>query len=331
MKYTTEEKIFITNKYAISRSPAIVQRAWRTKFISSFAPSHATILRIAKQFEKTGSIINSTQRKRNISQKRTNAKTILKEVISEKPSLSIRKACQVAEISYNLSRLILKDDLKLKPYKVPDAFKLEPVDYPKRVDFCNWIKSLPKKVLEYFLFSDEAYFSLTQAVNKQNNRLWLNSRPTDAIEHPLHDLKVLCFCAMSSQRIYGPYFFEGTVNQHNYLNMLKEFLWPKVVREDYKKYYFQQDGAKPHVANIVQNYLKSKFGDKFLDKKRWPPRSPDLNPCDFFLWGYLKSKVYNPLPKNLDELKANIQREIKNIDKATRESVCKLFEIANFF
>jgi hypothetical protein len=42
---------------------------------------------------------------------------------------------------------------------------------------------------------------------------------------------------------------------------------------------------------------------------------PDLNPCDFFLWGYLKSRVYNPLPNNLDELKANIAREISNIDK----------------
>ena len=45
----------------------------------------------------------------------------------------------------------------------------------------------------------------------------------------------------------------------------------------------------------------------------WPPRSPDLNPCDFFLWGYLKSKVYEPLPKTLDDLKANIEREIKRI------------------
>ena len=42
---------------------------------------------------------------------------------------------------------------------------------------------------------------------------------------------------------------------------------------------------------------------------------PDLNPCDFFLWGYLKSRVYNPLPNNLDELKANIARKINNIDK----------------
>ena len=46
----------------------------------------------------------------------------------------------------------------------------------------------------------------------------------------------------------------------------------------------------------------------------WPPRSPDLNPCDFFLRGYLKGKVYNPLPKTIDDLKANIEREIKKIN-----------------
>ena len=49
------------------------------------------------------------------------------------------------------------------------------------------------------------------------------------------------------------------------------------------------------------------------DLEIWPSRSPDLNPCDFFLWGYLKSRVFNPLPNNLDELKANLVREISNI------------------
>jgi hypothetical protein len=34
----------------------------------------------------------------------------------------------------------------------------------------------------------------------------------------------------------------------------------------------------------------------------------------FFLWGYLKGKVYNPLPKTIDDLKANIEREIKKIN-----------------
>ena len=47
---------------------------------------------------------------------------------------------------------------------------------------------------------------------------------------------------------------------------------------------------------------------------------PDLNPCDFFLWGYLKARVYNLLPKTLEELKANIEREIKNISIAALKS-----------
>ena len=52
----------------------------------------------------------------------------------------------------------------------------------------------------------------------------------------------------------------------------------------------------------------------------WPPRSPDLNPCDFFLWGHLKALVYNPLPKTLEDLKANIEREIKNVPKEMLKS-----------
>ena len=38
-----------------------------------------------------------------------------------------------------------------------------------------------------------------------------------------------------------------------------------------------------------------------------PPRSPDLTPCDFFLWRYIKSKVYVDQPNKIEELKTNIQ------------------------
>lgn len=100
--------------------------------------------------------------------------------------------------------------------------------------------------------------------------------------------------------------------------MLQNFFWPKHLRtKDYKMYYFQQDGATPHTANIVQNWLKTKFDDRFIDKLQWPPRSPDLSACDFFLWGYLKSRVYNPIPKTLDDLKENIEREVKKINQET--------------
>ena len=39
------------------------------------------------------------------------------------------------------------------------------------------------------------------------------------------------------------------------------------------------------------------------------PRSPDLTPCDFFLWGYLKNKVFTTSPENIDVLRQRIIEE----------------------
>jgi hypothetical protein len=56
------------------------------------------------------------------------------------------------------------------------------------------------------------------------------------------EAKVLVWCGISAAKIYGPYFFEETVNQHNYLEMLQNFFCPKHLRtESNKNYYFQQD------------------------------------------------------------------------------------------
>ncbi|KYN06954.1 hypothetical protein ALC62_02077, partial [Cyphomyrmex costatus] len=38
----------------------------------------------------------------------------------------------------------------------------------------------------------------------------------------------------------------------------------------------------------------------------WPPRSPDLTPLDFFLWGHLKFVVYKTLPENINDLRQRI-------------------------
>jgi len=45
----------------------------------------------------------------------------------------------------------------------------------------------------------------------------------------------------------------------------------------------------------------------------WPARSPDLNACNFFLWGYLKSKVYEKKPRTAVDLKQNIRDEVAAI------------------
>lgn len=47
---------------------------------------------------------------------------------------------------------------------------------------------------------------------------------------------------------------------------------------------------------------------------------------DFFLWGYVKDKVYKNAPKDLSELRNEVYRVIKAIPVATLRSVMKGFE-----
>ncbi|GFT18201.1 hypothetical protein TNCV_183561 [Trichonephila clavipes] len=53
----------------------------------------------------------------------------------------------------------------------------------------------------------------------------------------------------------------------------------------------------------------------------WPPRSCDLTPLDYFLWGYVKSLVYADKPQTLDHLEDNIRRVIPDIRPQMLEKV----------
>ena len=47
----------------------------------------------------------------------------------------------------------------------------------------------------------------------------------------------------------------------------------------------------------------------------WPPIPPDLTPLDYFLWGYIKSKVYVQNYKNLDDLKASVTAAFQEVSE----------------
>jgi hypothetical protein len=52
------------------------------------------------------------------------------------------------------------------------------------------------------------------------------------------------------------------------------------------------------------------FKDRIISRNIWPPRSPDLTPADFFLWGLLKSKLYKNTPHTIEQLKEAIRHSI---------------------
>ena len=119
-----------------------------------------------------------------------------------------------------------------------------------------------------------------------------------------------------------------TVTSDRYCEMLERFLRSKVAQllTDYEPddVWFQQDGATSHTSRHSLEILQDMFPIQVISLRGdigWPPRSPDLNPCDFFLWGYVKSKVYEHRPSTLEHLKAAVAEEINAIPHNMLERV----------
>ncbi|GFW14142.1 putative transposable element [Trichonephila clavipes] len=189
----------------------------------------------------------------------------------------------------------------------------------------NWTSRL-----DYIRASRGMHFWLNDYVNKQNYRIWSEANPQVCVETPLHPEKLTVWGALWAGGIIGPYFFktdEGhnvTVNGDRYRAMITNIFIPELNNHDVQKLWFQQDGATCHTARATIDLLKDTFGDRLISRfgpVNWPPRSCDLTPLDYFLWGYIKSLVYADKPQALDHLEDNIRRVIAEIRPQMLEKV----------
>ena len=91
---------------------------------------------------------------------------------------------------------------------------------------------------------------------------------------------------------------ENTVTGITYPDMVSEWLLPQM-QQDGDNFTFIQDGAPPHWHNEVRHYLDENLPRRWIGRSTvenialtcWPPRSPDLTPCDFILWGISKKDL----------------------------------------
>jgi hypothetical protein len=124
------------------------------------------------------------------------------------------------------------------------------------------------------------------------------SRPDDFFaEADQGAARVTVWAGISAEHIFGPYFFPATVTAEAYQAMLSEIFLPDVLQrfQTTDGIWFHQDGAPAHTACSTKNLLTSFFEDRILStgfSYEWPPRSPDLTPCDFYLWSAVSELVY---------------------------------------
>lgn len=99
--------------------------------------------------------------------------------------------------------------------------------------------------------------------------------------------------------------------------------WMNEVAEG-KLYTFQQDSAPAHKAKIVQDFLRQNTPD-FWTPDFWPANSPDLNPCDFYLWGRIEGEACKVYHSSIAKLKASIIKTMANLDPHEVARACNSF------
>ncbi|GFV04172.1 transposable element Tc3 transposase [Trichonephila clavipes] len=201
-------------------------------------------------------------------------------------------------------------------------------NWTSRLDYIRASRGSPMPEIIFKI--DEAHLWLNGYVNKQNCRIWSEGNPQVYVETPLNPEKLTVWCALWASGIIGPYFFKNdeghnvTVNGDRYRAMITNFFIPELNNHDVQELWFQQDGATCHTARAAIDLLKDTFGDRLISRfgpVNWPPRSCDLTPLDYFLWGYVKSLVYVDKPETLNHLEDNIRRVIADIRPQMLEKV----------
>ena len=76
---------------------------------------------------------------------------------------------------------------------------------------------------------------------------------------------------------------------------------------------------------VTMDLRRGEFCEHFISRLgavNWPPRSCDLTPLDFFLWGHIKAHVDTDKPASIDAFENNIEAFIREIPVEMLERVC---------
>uniref|UniRef100_A0A1B6F3H6 Uncharacterized protein n=1 Tax=Cuerna arida TaxID=1464854 RepID=A0A1B6F3H6_9HEMI len=291
MAENEDKKAFCVLDYHIYQSVVSVQRHFRTRF-NEDPPSNHSIFKWYSNFKRNGCICKK---------KSTGRPSVSNEVVEQvresfmrSPQKSTVKCSRELGVPQPTVWKILRKRLKFKPYKLQLLQALKENDKVKRLNFCESMQGLMKDedFVKHFVFSDEATFHLCGKVNRQNVRIWGSENQHVYIVWVRDSPKVNVFCAITYNNVYGPFFFmEQTINGMIFLDVMTEWLLPQL-EQDLPNFILQLDGAPPHYHLEVRTELNNQLPQRWIGRAgpnddallTWPPRSPDITPCDYFLW-----------------------------------------------
>ena len=129
-----------------------------------------------------------------------------------------------------------------------------------------------------------------------------------------HPVRVIVLAGLCVYGATDPYFIDNNemVTAAVYCNKILAFAKREGNRIfDNRRYIFQQDGTPAHTSNRSQIWCKNNFY-KFIPKQRWPSKSPDLKPLDYYFCDAVLTRMIfqniNSRETLIDEIKSAIKK-----------------------
>lgn len=241
----------------------------------------------------------------------------IKDLVLANRRLTIRDLADMVEISFGSVQSILKDNLGLKRVKsrlVPKLLNL--FEKHRRVQACQTMVSDYVAVKNRIITGDETWiyaYDPETADQSSEYRAKAEPRPKKP-RQSRSKIKVMLTVFFDHRGVVHSEFLPTgqTVNKEYYLGVMRRLREavrqkrPELWRDN--SWILHHDNAPSHTALILREFL-SKNSTHVAPQ---PPYSPDLAPCDFWLFAKLK----RPLRGNRFESIEEIKRESVNALKA---------------
>lgn len=291
------------------------QRLYAEQYPQRRLPHHTTFTTIHRRLRERGNFEKRSYDSGRTREVRTAAvEEAVLNSIEEFPETSTRRIARVLNVSHSVVFRILKEQI-LYPYHLQRVQALMIRDFLPRVIFCQWLINMIGQAPQFLgniLFTDEASFSRDCIRNFHNNHLWADENPHGFFEgNHQYQFSLNVWLGIIDNHLIGPHFLPQRLNGEAYCHLLEQLpvLLEEVPLQIRQHLWFMHDGAPAHFSIRARTHLDEVYANQWIGRGgpvNWPARSPDLNPLDFCIWGYLKSLIYTNPVENIDDLRNRI-------------------------
>ncbi|GFX48184.1 mariner Mos1 transposase [Trichonephila clavipes] len=288
--------------------------------------SHARVSEWFKRFKDGRQDVEDDSRPGHPSTSKTdeNVEKVVSLIRSDR-RLSIRAIAETVNIDKECVWQILHDNLNMQKVwakMVPKILTFEQQATRKNVctDILDAIKNDPN-LLEKVITCDESWRFTYDPETKRQSMHWKTPTSPRAKKARMSKSKFKAMMIVFfdiDEIVYLHWVPEGqTINQHYYIEVLgnlrerirKKKKRPEMWKE--KSCIFHQDNAPAHSALSFERFL-AKHSIPVLEH---PPYSPDLAPCDFFLFPKVKSALKGTRFESVEAVKEKVARVLKELAK----------------